>query len=165
MPLWSWPGVTTEAGCRTLRRKNRPAGARGPAPAGLFLLFSLPKGMGRPAAREAGTSSSRWLEEPRKRRGDVPESLHKFPVHQHVHQGEQRAGGPAAGAALPGQLLPGVAGKGPHGLVRELLPQAVEEGEQGALVVRLEGLAPSRGKPADVGTVQGLQKRLPRSRR
>ena len=36
----------------------------------------------------------------------------------------------------------------------------MEEGEQGALVVRLEGLAPQQGKPADVGPVQGLQKRL-----
>ena len=36
----------------------------------------------------------------------------------------------------------------------------MEEGEQGALVVRLEGLASQQGKPADVGPVQGLQKRL-----
>ena len=36
----------------------------------------------------------------------------------------------------------------------------MEEEEQGALVVRLEGLAPQQGKPADVGAVQGLQKRL-----
>ena len=58
------------------------------------------------------------------------------------------------------QLLEGVAGVAPHGLLGIFFPNAAQHGQEGTLVLRLEGVAAQQGKPRYIGLVQ-LGKDLP----
>ena len=89
---------------------------------------------------------------------DVVLILHKIAVHQHVNILQKLVGHltpPWTG--LQNVALIGVAGVAPDSLVGVQCLYAFYKGQQGALVFRLQRLAPQQGQTVDVIRLQTLQ--------
>ena len=89
---------------------------------------------------------------------DIVLVLHKIAVHQHVDVLQKLVGHLAPpGTGLQNVALIGVAGVAPDGLVGVQRLYTFYKGQQGALVFRLQRLAPQQGQPVDVARLQTLQ--------